>query len=136
MFPYECSKCGGGYKRCGGGEGGTDSHDYEYCEECEEIKDNCNCKNIYFTKCYCEGGQFCWEQNVMVNVNGKWNKGIYEGYGYVIINASENRKLYDDTKGEKVFPLCFSKYWEYWDETSGENAFLVATEIYCLSCYI
>ena len=40
----------------------------------------------------CEGGQFCWEDDVMVKVNGAWYPGVYEGYGYAMIHCPEGRQ--------------------------------------------
>ena len=50
----------------------------------------------------CEGGQFCWEDDVMVKVNSVWYPGVYEGYGYAMIHCPEGRQPFDQTAGEMV----------------------------------
>jgi len=58
VFPYECPG------RCA-----------RYHEASEEIGR------------HCEGGQDCWEDQCYVQ-RGEWEKGLYEGYGYVVIRVA------------------------------------------------
>nr|QBK86608.1 MAG: hypothetical protein LCMAC102_04030 [Marseillevirus LCMAC102] len=73
MFPYECPICGGGYKRCGS-------------DDCDDDE--------------CDGGQFCWENEVYFKWKGKYRKGKYSGYGYV---KYENKEIYSLENKEKYF---------------------------------
>ena len=65
MFPYTCEECGGSYMRCG--------------------YDKCVTKN-------CSGGQFCYEDNVVILVNGKRYDGVYDGYGQVYVSSIKDKK--------------------------------------------
>ena len=76
IFPYTCENCGGAYARCG----------YKKCKE-----NNCS------------GGQFCYEDNVVILVDEKKFFGVYDGYGRVKI---------DD--GTIYIPSEFEEYIESW----------------------
>ena len=100
----------------------------------------------------CEGGQFCWEDDVMVKVNGAWYPGVYEGYGYAMIHCPEGRQPFDQTAGEMVLLREFEEFFGAWGfasrlsvSASGTGCLLqvdgagreceVATDIQCRSCF-
>ena len=100
----------------------------------------------------CEGGQFCWEDDVMVKVNGAWYPGVYEGYGYAMIRCPEGRQPFDQTAGEMVLLREFEEFFGAWGfasrlsvAASGTGCLLqvdgagreceVATDIQCRSCF-
>lgn len=97
MFPYMCECCGGAYKRCG----------YK------------NCKND------CSGGQFCYEDNVVIFVNGKKFNGIYDGYG---------RVKTDD--GTIYIPSEFNEFIDSWGINLTYDAQNTKVIIYCKSCLV
>ena len=130
IFPYNCGICGGAYSRCGQ----LDKHKQEY-EECNEEEKQEYLKDYHYEirdgELYCPGGQFCFEDAVVITVKDTRNlssklrkklskirfplKGIYTGYGSVSIKDLDDFDFIEDE-----------------DET-GENVVIV--NIFCKSCY-
>lgn len=94
VFPYKCELCGGSYRRCG------------YSEHT-----NCN------------GGQFCYESSVVLNVNGKIIKGVYDGYGRV------------KTEEGIYIPSEFNPFINVWGESLKYEPEKTSVCIYCSTCY-
>lgn len=104
QFPYECPTCGGGYKRCG--------TDHSFSSEDDEE---------------CEGGQFCWNENVIIeiNFNGKkiYLKGCkYTGYGNVILPDHEKFLVHSNE---------FSEYFIHWNHNYPIS---YCNKFYCEDC--
>lgn len=97
MFPYTCEKCGGAYVRCG--------------------YDKCKIKN-------CSGGQFCYEDNVVILVNGKKYDGVYDGYGQVYVG-----------KETIYIPTEFNEHIDSWRVKLEYNPEKTKVTIYCKSCF-
>jgi hypothetical protein len=98
IFPYKCECCGGAYRRCC----------YKNCR-----KDNCS------------GGQFCYEDDVVIFVDGEKFTGVYDGYGQV-----------ETDDGAIYIPSEFNEYIDGWGCVNltydPENTNVI---IYCKSCY-
>jgi hypothetical protein len=96
MFPYTCGTCSGAYKRCG----------YKNCEN------------------DCPGGQFCYEDDVVIFVNGNKFTGVYNGYGQV---ETDNGTIY--------IPSEFDEFIEGWGTKLTYDPKNTKVIIYCKSCY-
>jgi hypothetical protein len=99
IFPYTCELCGGGYQRCALSEIDEEHHD-------------------------CEGGQFCYEEDVVILVNGKKFDGVYNGYGEVEV-----------TDGTIYVPSEFAEYIDGWGTRLTYDRDTTRVEIYCQSCF-
>lgn len=98
IFPYTCKACGGAYERC------ALTNDEDHSD--------------------CNGGQFCYSEEVVIFVNGERFEGIYDGYGQV---ETEDGTIY--------IPSEFNEYIDGW----GTNNLTYDPEdtniiIYCKSC--
>jgi len=107
-FPYACPICGGGYIRCG-----------KQCEHVEIDDDD----EVYL----CPGGQFCWDDNLIVKIKGingqtYYLKGIYVGYGYVEIEEND--------KSLKIYSSEFSEYFSCWGSVT-----YIAESFICERCF-
>lgn len=72
----------------------------------------------------CEGGQFCWEDDVIILVNGKRFEGVYDGYGQV------------ETLDHEIYiPSEFNEFIEEWDLNLTYDPEETQVDIYCRSCY-
>lgn len=118
-FPYECVKCGGGYKRCG--------------NQKEHAKINYDEKAIY----WCDGGQFCWENSLIIQIEGTDGKtyyisGIYSGYGYAEFypNDINLKKAQAILSRVHIHSQEFQEYFDDWG-----NVDLVAKSFICQSCF-
>jgi hypothetical protein len=94
-FPYTCKKCGGADKRCG-----TKHEPYELG---------------------CDGGQFCWEDTVVVTVNGIHYRGTYTGYGSAHLTISPNIEVHSRE---------FEEYFKGWG-----TVMYACDAITCASCF-
>lgn len=95
MFPYTCEYCGGAYERCG-------QNDHENCD----------------------GGQFCWEDDVVIFVDGERFDGIYNGYGQV-----------ETSDGTIYIPSEFNEFIDGWGLDLNYDPEEIEVVIYCKSCY-
>lgn len=96
-FPYNCQICGGAYNRCG-----------------------------YSKHKNCPGGQFCFEEKVVVNINNKIIKKCkYDGYGRIF---DSDDKLYIPNDLLEFF----SDYEKNLLEYNWKESYVV---VYCASCY-
>ena len=174
QFPYTCSVCGGGMHRCGAQHDDmTDDASDDVTDDASDCgddfergmtfesdtsvsSDDSDCESPSDLEGHvghtCEGGQFCWEDDVMVKVNGVWYPGVYEGYGYAMIRCPEGRQPFDQTAGEMVLLREFEEFFGAWGfasrlsvSASGTGCLLqvdgagreceVATDIQCRSCF-
>lgn len=103
VFPYTCEICGGAYERCG----------------------NNDCVDD------CDGGQFCYETEVVVVVNKKYGKkgrvydGVYDGYGQV---ETEDGTIY--------IPSEFNEFIDDWCVNLTYDPNKTNIIIYCKSCFL
>lgn len=123
MYPYDCVICGGAYDRCGTGQE----------EECE---------------CGGEGGQFCWENSVVCQVEkivltdlASYNEGIREDLQLNETHMEKLRalKVGDILEGEydgggrviveEYDPIEFVLEEETWAKM------YVVVKVWCKSCY-
>jgi hypothetical protein len=112
LFCYTCPKCGGGEKYCGVEEHNTP----------EEIAENGRC----------EGGNTCFEEDVIFEHEGKWMEGIYSGYGYASLNASVK------TPKTKVFRFVPEEHrWLVVNGSmnTGNSTVIFVPHFYCRSCF-
>lgn len=98
MFPYTCKICGGGYVRCGN-------------KDCDVYE--------------CQGGQFCWEDEVyfvdFVDTHNTYlQKGKYTGYGEIVEEKEKNNI--------KFVPI------EFKGDVEDEDKIIVYVNVYCKSC--
>ena len=99
QFPYYCESCGGAYSRCALRDQGDRGH----------IR--------------CEGGQFCWEDNVVLYVNGKkYDNCSYSGYGEVYTEDNESYSVKNGNDGVI--------YYEEPDDPQKK----LKVKVYCKSC--
>jgi hypothetical protein len=117
MFPYNCDICGGGYNRCGA-----------RCS-CEAHED-CTCG--YAEHLPCDGGQFCWEEEVYFQVRddpmndpecaaalGRDRQiGTYNGYGEIQL---------EDAIDYLIVPI------EFKEDFDGPER-VVFVDVWCKSC--
>ncbi len=133
LFNFECFVCGGGYCRC--------------CNnECPPQSDGTRCS----------GGQFCWSPRAIVAGNFTWYmasaavraavdpflnqsnpyfEGDYDGNGVVQVDfiTSTGRQINLIIVPEE-FIYCISDWFEKYDLMVSAGV-LIASEIYCASCY-
>lgn len=121
QFPYECSKCGGGYKRCGQQE--------------EHVELDCDERQVY----WCDGGQFCWEDDLVAQIEGTdgetyYIPGTYTGYGYAEfvqdLPRSEMTKGQETPKPLDIYSMEFQEFFDGWGSVK-----LVAKAFICRSCF-
>lgn len=129
QFPYQCYSCGGGYNRCG-------FCTEEKCHRCDDPEESNVCASGHEK---CEGGQFCWEENVVIvpfkhqkyinfKISEKKLEGKYEGYG--IVNVKDYPNL-------DFIPVEFEEFINDWYTGFNipEGKVVLVKRIYCESCY-
>lgn len=95
LFPYTCEACGGGYERCG-------------------VVEHKNCS----------GGQFCYEDNVVIFVNEERFDGVYNGYGQV------------ETSDHDIYiPSEFNEFIDDWNIELTYDPKQTCVMIYCRGCF-
>ena len=102
LFSYECPICGGGEQRCG------TNHE----------------SDGYVSDYVCDGGQCCWENNVIYKELGSncYEEATYSGYGYV-----ENGR-------NEIYTIDFEMYFDGW-QISKQND-IISGSFYCKSCFM
>ncbi len=114
LFPYECDKCRGGDFRCG----------------------STVCKST------CKGGQFCWEERVVLVLAKDSKKivfeSIYDGYGRIYINLESPSEEWS----WEEFGLTLEKdisqgimYINLNDYNDNIRRNKKIAKVYCKSCY-
>lgn len=106
QFPYQCPKCQGGYSRCGRPE----EHLLITDPDNREVR-------------WCEGGQFCWEDPLVMTIRGTNGKtyylaGRYTGYGNVKMDKIT------------IHSLEFEKHFKIWGDVD-----YIAQNFICQSCF-
>jgi hypothetical protein len=87
------------------------------CEKCGGAYQRCAIHSN------CQGGQFCWETNVVLLVNGEPKSGEYDGYGRVWVGS----ELFVPSEFNKFIPNWFLDLNYDWEKTD--------VKIFCQSCY-
>ena len=105
LFPYDCEVCGGGFQRCG-------------------VLKHQNCL----------GGQFCFEENVIIKINNQYYQGLYDGDGYVKIKKTINNEK-NTLYNKNAYPIKFHKFFDNWFLQQKVKNPIIASEIYCNSCF-
>ncbi len=101
-FPYACPKCGGAYERC------AQQHQPEDFGPGEEQT--------------CHGDQFCWEDNVVVQIGNEYYAATYTGYGSAELKLDPTIEVHSEE---------FEEYFASWG-----NVKYVVPSFTCASCFI
>ena len=140
QFPYECAKCGGGYERCA-------FCTENKCHRCDDLDNDPEaCKNGHEE---CEGGQFCWEDDVMIIID--------KNQPYVKNPPSENQRFSSEQASEEVLHGSYGGYgiikvenypqFDFFSMDSdlsvedlykpheSKNKVIIISQIFCKSCY-